>query len=153
MEVIEKIIKLLEDNKLKYELKEHLPSYTSEQSAKYRNEPLKIGAKALILKADKEFIMAVLSAEKKLDSKKLKLILQTKSLKFASTEDVKAITSCISGSIPPFGNLFSLKLFIDESLLENEYIAFNAGSLTKSIKMKLKDYLKITNHELNEFSQ
>ena len=55
--VFQKIISLVEKNKIPYQLKDHPPTYTSEQSAKYRKEPLNIGAKALILKGDKQFIM------------------------------------------------------------------------------------------------
>lgn len=153
MEVFYKIINLLENNNIKYELKEHLPTYTSEESAKYRNEPLKIGAKTLILKYDNEFLMCIISASKKLDSKKLKNILKTKKLRFAIPKEIKEKTNCVPGSIPPFGNLFNLKMLTDKSILENEFIAFNAGLLTKSIKLKKDDYINIINLEVVDVSK
>ncbi len=151
MEVFDKILDLLEKNKIDYELKEHEPSYTSEESAKNRGEDLKIGAKALILKINEEFIMCVISAVKKINSKKLKLILKNKNLRFANINEVKEITKCVPGSVPPFGDLFNLEILIDKSLLENEFIAFNAGLLTKSIKMKKDDYLKLVDGKICDF--
>ena len=49
-------------------------------------------------------------------------------------------TGCESGGVPPFGNVFNLPLYIDHSLLENEFMAFNAGSLTDSMRIATKDY-------------
>ena len=153
MDVFHRIITLLENNNISYELKEHPPTPTSEDAAKHRNEPLEIGAKALILKTYKEFVMCIVSGAKKLDSKKLKNILNTKKLRFASREEVIKVSNCIPGSVPPFGNLFSIKVFIDKSFLKNKFIAFNAGSLTKSIKMKKQDFLSLVKPEIHDFSQ
>lgn len=46
-------------------------------------------------------------------------------------------------ALPPFGNLFGVKTYVDEKLLQEEFVAFNAGSLTHSVKMKTSDYKKI----------
>ena len=56
------------------------------------------------------------------------------------------------GSVPPFGSVIGLKTYVDKSLLENEEISFNAGSLTDSIKMRLKDYLSVENPTVEDFS-
>ena len=57
------------------------------------------------------------------------------------------------GAVPPFGKpIFELGLYVDKSVLENEYIAFNAGSLTKSIKLRVADYLKVAHPIIIEFS-
>ncbi len=151
MDVFSEIKNLLEKNKIDYKFKEHPPTRTSEEAAFYRNEPIKIGAKALILKTDKEFIMAVIPGNKKINSKKLKLILKTKNLRFATEQELLKISNCTPGSVPPFGNLFNISLFIDKLLLENEFVAFNAGSLTKSIKIKKQDYLSLVNAKIESF--
>mgnify|MGYP001614304673 CR=1 FL=1 len=152
MRVFNKIIELLDKNNIKYEIKEHKETYTSEQAAEYRGEDLKIGAKAMILKGD-DFLMCVISAARRINSKKVREIINCKKLRFATKEEVIEKTGCVPGSVPPFGNIFGLRLLVDESLLENEYIAFNAGMLTKSIKMKKDDYLKMVNAEICDFSE
>jgi prolyl-tRNA editing enzyme YbaK/EbsC (Cys-tRNA(Pro) deacylase) len=50
----------------------------------------------------------------------------------------------VPGSVPPFGEpILPFELYVDESILENKRIAFNAGSLTDSIIMSVDDYMKI----------
>lgn len=135
-----------------YQIMEHEAVYTSEQAAKVRGTELQQGAKALVLKTKDGFVMAVISGSKRIDMKKLKKIVGSKKLELADPKNVKEITECNIGSVPPFGNLFQLNVYVDKSLLENEIIAFNAGSHTKSIKMKAADYVDIVKPVVEEFS-
>lgn len=151
--IFEKIIELLNQNKIDCQIKDHLPTHTSEESALHRNEPLKIGAKAMVMKTDTEFVMAVLPADRKIDSTLLKQILNTKNLRFASKEELLGLTGLVPGAIPPFGSLFNLPMIIDKALLEEEYMAFNAGSLEKSIKMKTADYARIVQLKIESFTK
>lgn len=151
MTVFKKIKEILNSSGIKYSLKHHEPVYTSEQAAKVRGDKLKQGAKAIIMSTDSGFVLAVLSAEKRIDSKKLKKILKTKNLSFASSDKIKNF-GVEQGDVPPFGRILGLKTYVDKSLLENEEISFNAGSLTDSIKMKLKDYLAIEKPTIADFS-
>ena len=48
--------------------------------------------------------------------------------------------------------LFNLKVYFDKSVVENEVVAFNAGSHTRSIKMKAKDLVRVVNPVIGEFS-
>lgn len=150
--IFEVIKGLLEEKKINYQIKNHPPTHTSEESALHRKEPLKIGVKAMILKTDQEFVMLVIPGDRKIDSKKVKDIFNSKSLRFASKEELWEITSLVPGAIPPFGSLFNLPMLVDKALLEEEYMAFNAGSLEKSIKMKTKDYVEIVKPKVEEFS-
>ncbi len=59
----------------------------------------------------------------------------------ATPEEVEQVTTVKIGAVPPFGNLFHLNVFMDKSVLENEYIFFSAGTHNDSIKMKAKDYV------------
>ncbi len=151
-EVSEKIKELLNKSNIDYKLIEHEAVFTSEQAAKARNSLLKEGAKSMILKGNKEFYDFVLSAEKKIDWKKVKNILNTKDISLATPQEVLKITQCEIGSVPPFGNLFNLKVICDPSLLKNEFIEFNAGLHTISIRMKARDWQRIVNPQLIEFA-
>ena len=66
------IIKLLKDNLINFEVLEHEPVFTSEQAAKVRGLSLDSGAKSLLLKADKNFILVVLPGSRKSIPKNLK---------------------------------------------------------------------------------
>lgn len=121
----------------------HEPVYTSEQAAAVRGVPLSSGAKALVLKAGEAFVMAVVPADRKLDSKSARAVLGTKSIRFATREEVEALTGLQPGSIPPFGSLFGLPTYCDEALGQNEAINFNAGDHAISVQMPYADYVAL----------
>ena len=91
----------------------HEPVFTSEQAAAVRGTPLASGAKALVLKAGDRFVLLVLPADRKLDSRKARAALGVKALRFATKEEVLELTGLQPGAIPPFGSLFNLPTHCD----------------------------------------
>ncbi len=152
MNVFESIVKLLKNKKKEYTLHEHEPVFTSEQAAKVRGTDLKRGAKALIMYADKKPVMIVVPADRKVDTKKFKMLYKVKDLRMAKPEEVKTVSHVEIGAVPPFGNLFSIPLYVDHALFENQIIDFNAGSHTKSIEMKAEDFKTITHPTVGDFT-
>lgn len=148
----EEIVKLLDNQTIKYEILEHEPVYTSEQAAKVRGLSLREGAKSLLLKAGNKFILVVLPGDKKLDSKKLKQRLSTKNLRFASPEEVKEIMGCEIGACYPIGTIIGIKPLVETSLSQNEIISFNPGVHNKSIKIQWDDYQRLANPELADIA-
>lgn len=166
MELFEKIIAFLDENKVEYQLFEHSPVFTSVEAAVVRQDfSLHQGAKAMILKIeraklkmqndglDANFVMCVLPGDKKIDFKKLKKELEAHDVNLASPEEVERIVGVKVGAVSPFGNLSGLKVLLDESIYDNEEIIFNAGDHSKSVKMKLFEYLRIVNPEQLSFSK
>lgn len=132
----------------------HEPTRTSEESARARGEELRIGGKALLIKVDDTFRLFVLSADRKLDSAAIKTWFGARKTRFATPEELKETTGLVPGSVPPFGApLLPFPLYADDSVFENERIAFNAGSLTDSIIMQTVDYRRLGKPEVFHFSQ
>jgi Ala-tRNA(Pro) deacylase len=44
------------------------------------------------------------------------------------------------GAMPPFGNLYGMEVFVDESLSQDDEIAFNHGSHTELMKLSYRDF-------------
>ncbi|MEW5799318.1 MAG: YbaK/EbsC family protein [Bacteroidota bacterium] len=154
MTVFETICALLKERNIPYQTVHHKPTFTSEESATARGEDVNIGGKAILMKIDDRFNLFVLSAALKIDSKKIKEHFKAKSIRFATKEELHSLTGLVPGSVPPFGKpILDFEFFVDRSVLQNEKIAFNAGSLTDSIIMKTSDYLSVTNPQLLNFSQ
>lgn len=152
--MLEEIKKLLENNKIEFKEIHHEPTRTSEESAIARGEDIKIGGKALVLKIDNSFKILVLSAAKKLDSNLAKKYFNAKKVRFADQNELMNLTGLVPGSVPPFGMpIINLELYLDESIIENKKIAFNAGSLTDSIIMNTQDYIKISKPIIFQFSK
>lgn len=147
----QQILNLLKKNDSLFETFEHEPVRTSEEAAKVRTGySLEQGAKALIVRiktrGENVFVMLVMPAHLRLDTKKAKQHLQTKDLRFASEEEIAQITEGVQiGGVPPFGNLFNIPTIVDPKLFDNEKIVFNAGDRCFSVAMKSSDYKKLVN--------
>lgn len=137
--------RLLTEAGVAFTEKEHAPTYTSEESAAARGEPLGVGAKALLLRTDDVFRLFVLAADRKLDSAAIKRELKVKKARFATPDELHVLTGLVPGSVPPFGApLLPFELFADSAVgSEFDRVAFNAGSLTVSIIMSAADWQAI----------
>lgn len=151
-DVYQSIIDRLESKNIPFEKYEHEPVFTSEEAAKVRNTNVHQGAKALVLQADKEFILLVLPADLKADLDKLQKLKGYKKLVMASKESVKSKTGLEVGCIPPFGSLLGLKTLVDSRLSENTEIAFNAGRHDRSVEVSYEGYIKAESPEVINFN-
>lgn len=151
--VFQKIVALLEKENIKFSICEHEPVFTSEQAAQIRGSSLKQGAKALVFYADKKPIMIVIAGDRKVDSKKVKSFYGIHDLRLASSDEIEELLEGVKvGAVPPFGDLFNLPVYVDQSLGENKEIVFNAGLHTKSIKMSYQDWFDLVKPTLGDFA-
>src|SRR6516162_605512 len=141
--VFDRINTWLQQQGVSFTVLRHEPVFTSEQAAAVRGTALASGAKALVVKADERFVLLVVPADRKLDSKKARAGLACKALRFATREEVERLTGLQPGSIPPFGSLFGLPTYCDPALANNPSINFNAGDHSISIQMPYSAYLSI----------
>ena len=151
------ILELLSKNDCWFETFEHEPVVTSEEAAKLRHGySLSQGAKAIIVKiknsaGENEFVMLVLPGDEKFRGSKVKKLLGVRKLRFATPIEISELTGGIQiGGIPPFGNLFGIKVFAETTLLDNEKIIFNAGDRSFSVAMKAEDYVEIVKPSIVE---
>jgi aspartyl-tRNA synthetase len=144
----ERILNLLDENGVSFEHLAHIPGFSSEESARLRHTSIHQGAKALVLQADKDYLLYVLPADLRADLGALKEFLKVKRLAMASAETVKIKTGLETGAVPPFGSAIGLKTYVDSRLGDNSEIAFNAGRHDRSIKMNYTDYLKLEKPEI-----
>jgi prolyl-tRNA editing enzyme YbaK/EbsC (Cys-tRNA(Pro) deacylase) len=145
MSILEAIRQLLGAGGAEFRELEHEPTPTSEDSARVRGEPLSVGAKALLLKTDDAFGLFVLPADRKLDSAAIKAALNAKKSRFATPDELLALTGLVPGCVPPFGQpILPFELWADIHVgTSHGRVAFNAGSLTHSIIMSTSDWERI----------
>ena len=141
--VCDRLQNWLKQNGVPFTILRHEPVFTSEQAAAVRGTSLASGAKALVVKAGETFVLLVLPADRKLDSRKARDALKVKALRFASKDEVRSLTSLQPGAIPPFGSLFQLATYCDPALGENPSINFNAGDHAISLQMAYSDYVQV----------
>lgn len=79
-----------------------------------------------------------------MDSKSLKAqVPRLKRFRFASAEEMLSLCGVTPGCMPPFAApIFpGLRLFVDRSLMDYEWVGFNAADLERSIVVRSQDYL------------
>jgi len=153
-----RLLNLFKEKGIEYTMYEHAPVYTSEEASRVRNVELKTGVKAMLVRdknhESRYYLLADVAADRRIDFPKLEQLANVKHFRFATREEVLAETSCESGSVHPMGGLFGLSTFLDNSVLENEFVNFNIGMLTKSVKIRSRDLLKAMEPDLiGDFSK
>ena len=154
-EVLDAIRALLRDHGVPFREVHHEPTRTSQQASEARGEPIEIGGKAIVAKVDADFHLFVFSAARRIRSRAICKRFGATRFRFATAEELRELTGLVPGCVPPFGRpILPLDLYLDTSILKNDRIAFNAGSLTDSIIMRVEDYLTLVDPvEIFDFSK
>lgn len=153
MTVFDRLTALLDEARVPYTVTRHAPVRTSEEAAAVRGTPLASGAKALVCRAGGRFALFVLPADLRLDGAQARRHLGSKDLRFATPDEVAALTGLLPGAIPPFGRLFGLPTCCDERLAALPTVNFNAGDRAISIAMAATDYLAVERPTLGRFAR
>lgn len=131
----------LDQNKVKYVSIQHSLAYTAQEIAESAHIPAKQLAKTVIIKLNGKLGMVVLPANIKVDLEKFKSLTGTKDVKLASEMEFKdKFPGCEVGAMPPFGNLYGMDVFVEQTLEEDEKIAFNAGNHSELIQLAYQDF-------------
>ena len=117
VKTFEKLTALLDKHQAHYRVVEHPTAGKSEEVAKIRGTELGQGAKALVCKVKGNGVKQAV---------------------------LVTLTDCVFGAIPPFSFHPDLLLIADPSLLSRyDELAFNAGTLERSIILNTQDYASI----------
>jgi Ala-tRNA(Pro) deacylase len=154
-ELLSRIKGLLDERGVSYKHLTHGFVHSSHDAAKVRGNRVEQAAKAIVLKVKGGdgyfFVQCVLPGHKRIDLRKLKVLLGVKKASLASADEVLSVTGCSIGSVPPFGFFFGLKVYADKSLLGEEEVVFSAGTHFDSVVLSTKDFLGVVNPLLVDF--
>ena len=154
MDLEQRLRDFLNQHAIPFEEISHDEAQTCESAAEARGRPQAIGGKTVLFKAKKNFFLFTISNVEKIDSQKVRKILKSDRLRFATPEELWEQTGAVKGALPPFGKpLLPFELYVDESILKNEEIAFNAGVLTTSFILKTEDYFKLHSPQIASFAK
>lgn len=148
-----KLKEFLDQNKIKYVTIKHSVAFTSQEIAASAHIKGKDLAKTVLIKINGRMAMCVLPASYKVDFDLLKKAVENDNVRLANEMEFKdKFPECEVGAMPPFGNLYNMDVYLAESLLDDEEIAFNAGTHTELIQMSLKDFLDLVKPKVIRFS-
>ena len=150
---IARITEYLDLHRIKYQKISHPPAYTAQEVAARAHVSGWDLAKTVVVKLDDGLVMAVLPASELIDLGFLAEIVGSKKVSLATEEDfMDTFPGCDLGAIPPFGNLYGLKVYVAPELAEDEYIYFSAGTHTELIRMAYDDFEWLVEPEMLPFA-
>jgi len=150
---VRKLKEFLNKNNVRYVSISHSIAYTAQEVAASSHVAGREMAKTVMIKIGGEMAMAVLPSTFQIDFHLLKKGLNASSVILAGEGEFKGMFGdCELGAMPPFGPLYGIKVFVDETLKEDEEIAFNAGSHTEIIKLAYNDFERLAEPKLLKFS-
>ena len=131
-----------------------------EQTARTANDAAtalgcEVGAivKSLLFKAGENFVLCLVSGDKRCSLKKLKKILNEKNVSMANPEDVKRITGYTIGGVSPTGHLIKIQIYIDENLQNFKSIFAAAGHPNAVFEIDFKNLKALTSGETKEITE
>ena len=143
----------LDSHKVKYVVISHSVAYTAQGIAALTHISGKDLAKTVIVKLDGSLAMAVLPASSQISLSRLKTVSGATNAALASEQEFKdKFPDCQTGAMPPFGNLYDMPVFADESLTRDKEIAFNAGSHLELIRMAWDDFQRLVKPRMARFA-
>ena len=152
MPISKKITGYLDKNKYKYEIIEHRTTYTAWDTAQTEKVKPQEVAKALVMKADGDYLLALVPSNRNLDKQKLLKVINAgrkksgakkyKKIDFAKEVWMKKNLDGKVGATPPFRGLLKLDLYADSLLLKSKKIYLGSGEYTNAIRVNTSQYVK-----------
>ena len=140
------------DNKLKVTVLK-----TTARTAKDAASSLKceVGAivKSLLFRADSNFLICLVSGDKRCSLNKLKKIINKKDVSMATADEVKIITGFSIGGVAPVAHAKKLDILIDSSLNRFEHVFAAAGHPNSIFKISYRKLIEITKGSEKEISE
>ena len=150
---ISRLKDFLDDQHVKYVTIQHSKAFTAQEVAASAHIPGKELAKTVIVKIDGKIAMAVLPASYKINLSRFKEASNASHVELASESEFKEFfPECETGAMPPFGNLYNMDVYVEESLVDDEQIAFNAGSHTELLKISYEDFENLVHPKIAKFT-
>ena len=142
----QKLKDYLDSNYIRYVSIAHSPAYTALEIAALTHIPGKELAKTVVVEIDGELAMAVLPSSHRVDLTQLKHAAGATNIRLVKEGEFEdRFPDCQPGAMPPLGNLYGMRVFVEESLSTDKEIAFNAGSHNELIRLAYDDFERLVN--------
>lgn len=133
----------LESHNLAYEVVRHEHAETSQRTASAASQPGDKVAKSVLLKDEEGYLLAVLPASYRVHLGDLHRSLRRQVGLATEREVASLFNDCEIGAIPPTGLLYDIDTVVDDALLAQPDVYFEAGDHEQLIHMTCKDFTRL----------
>ena len=144
MPILRRLKGILDEAKIPYEVYNHALAYTAQEIAARQHVSGNELAKVVMIEADEQLVMAVVRGNDKVNLHIVEDSLAVRNARLATEDEfIARFPECEIGAMPPFGNLFGLKVYVDPALAKDEHIYFNAGNHVQTVCVQYKDFARL----------
>lgn len=105
-------------------------------------------AKAVLMRGDEDYVLAVVPASRQVDPLALRQLLGSTEMILAAEDELPYIfRDCETGAVPIVGNAFGLKTAIDDDLLHLRDVYFEAGDHEHLVHIGHNDFARLIQTE------
>ena len=109
--------------------------------------------KSLLIKIENDFLLCLVSGDKRCSLNKLKKISEKKNVRMASADEVKSQTGYTIGGVSPIGHINKIQIFIDNSLSRFTDIFAAAGHPNVIFKINYEKLIQITKGDVKDITE
>jgi Ala-tRNA(Pro) deacylase len=143
----------LKQARIPYTTFRHPEAFTAQDEAAVSHVPGHSWVKIVVCFADEEPILAVVPAPVMVDLEQLRLLAGASAIRLAQEPELERLyPDCELGAMPPFGTLYLQRVFVDQALIGESEMVFNAGTHTDAIRMHYLDFADVAHPIVGAFA-
>jgi len=133
----------LDDAGVAYEIVHHKLDFSAQRTAADTHTPGRAFAKAVVLRTDQGYVLAVIPANLKIDFGKAHDLLGPETHLADEAVIAELFPDCEVGAEPPMGHLYGMQTYLSPQLRDDAFITFNAGTHHEAVRMRYVDFERV----------
>ena len=135
----------LVSNKVEFEFMEKRATHHAVEAADASGIPLSEIVKSIVfVNQNARPLLAVVLADVDVSRHKLEHCSSSKSVRLANDVAAKAATGYPTGGIPPVGHKKRIPVYVDQRVMQYDYVWCGGGARSKLVKLKSSDIARLT---------
>jgi Ala-tRNA(Pro) deacylase len=148
----ERLAAYLQEQGVEFAMHHHSRAYTAQEVAAVEHVSGHRFVKVVMVKGDDGLAMMCVPASFDIDLDAAAEVLEADEIRLAEEEEFAPLFGdCEVGAMPPFGNLYDLPVYMDESLEEDDRIVFNGGTHRETFEIALDDFERLVHPRVGKF--
>lgn len=143
MTIPAKLTDYLNQRRASFDVFQHPHSSSSAQTARQMHVPAEKLAKSVLLEDDGGYLMAVLPASGRVHIGALSKQLNRRLRLATEAEVVRLFDGCEPGAVPALGTVWGVETLIEDSLMQQPDVYFEAGDHTELIHMSVQQFMQL----------
>jgi Ala-tRNA(Pro) deacylase len=151
--IVERVKRFLEEAGSHYDALPHPEAFTAQEVAKTSRVSGQRVAKVVVATTlDGRYLMAVLPAPCRIDLPALRDAAGARQLSLAGEAELSMLfPDCDLGTMPPFGALYNMPVYVDACFSRAGDFFFQAGNPREIVRMRYEDFERLARPIIGEF--